>query len=119
MKVNNITSTDYRAIGDMLEIDFSCTVEEALGINPSIIEVCTDDGDFVESFVGYSKKSATVDAVTKKVTLTLVRGADGAVINSMSAMQAQNNDLRAQVEEQALAIEELASMLAEMEASNG
>lgn len=118
MKANNITAYDYSQAGDALSIVLGCTVGEALTFDASRIEVRTDDGDLVEAFAGYAVKSATVDAQTKRVTLSLVYDADGlgAGINALAAenaaLKAQVADQQQQIEDQAGAIEELAAALA-------
>ena len=118
MKANNITAYDYAQSGDALNIILGCTVGEALTFDASRIEVRTDDGDLVEAFAGYAVKSATVDAQTKRVTLSLVDDADGlgAGINALAsenaALKSQLADQQQQIEDQAGAIEELAAALA-------
>ena len=118
MKANNITAYDYAQSGDALSIVLGCTVGEALTFDASRIEVKTDDGDLVEAFAGYAVKSATVDAQTKRVTLSLIYDADGlgAGINALAAenakLKAQVSDQQAQLDEQAAAIEELAGIAA-------
>lgn len=118
MKANGITAYDYSQSGDMLSLVLGCTVDEALALDPSRIEVKTDDGDLVEAFAGYAVKSATVDAQTKRVTLSLLYDADGigAGINALAAenakLKAQVSDQQAQLDEQAAAIEELAGIAA-------
>lgn len=118
MKANGITAYNYAQSGDALNIILGCTVDEALALDPSRIEVRTDDGDLVEAFAGYAVKSATVDAQTKRVTLSLLYDADGigAGINALAAenaaLKAQVADQQQQIEDQAGAIEELAATLA-------
>lgn len=118
MKANNITAYNYAQSGDALNIILGCTVDEALALDPSRIEVRTDDGDLVEAFAGYAVKSATVDAQTGRVTLSLLYDADGlgAGINALAAenaaLKAQVADQQQQIEDQAGAIEELASLAA-------
>ena len=127
MKANDITAYDYAQSGDMLSIVLGCTVDEALALDASRIEVRTDDGDLVEAFAGYAVKSATVDAQTGRVTLSLVYDADGlgAGINALAAenaaLKAQVADQQRQIEDQAGAIEELAALVAtdDEEESNG
>ena len=118
MKINEITAYDYSQVGERLDIVFGCTVDEALALDPSSIEVVTDAGDLVEAFAGYAIKSATVDAQTKRVTLSLVYDADGlgAGINALAGdnakLKAQVFDLQTQMDDQASAIEELGTMAA-------
>ena len=118
MRINGITAYDYAKSGDALSLILGCTVDEALAFDASRIEVKTDDGDLVEAFAGYAVKSATVDAQTKRVTLSLVYDADGlgAGINALAAenakLKAQVSDQQAQLDEQAAAIEELAGIAA-------
>lgn len=118
MKANGITAYGYSQSGERLDLVLGCAVDEALALDPSSIEIKTDDGDLVEAFAGYAVKSATVDAQTKRVTLTLVYDADGigAGINALAAenaaLKAQLADAQSQLDEQAAAIEELASMAA-------
>lgn len=118
MKANNITAYDYAQSGDALNLVLGCTVDDALAFDPSRIEIETDDGDLVEAFAGYAVKSATVDAQTKRVTLSLVYDADGigAGVNALAAenaaLKAQVADQQRQIDEQAGAIEELASLAA-------
>lgn len=118
MKANNITAYDYAQSGGNLNLILGCTVDEALAFDASRIEVKTDDGDLVEAFAGYAVKSATVDAQTKRVTLSLVYDADGigAGINALAAenaaLKAQVADQQKQIEDQASAIEELGTMAA-------
>lgn len=118
MNANGITAYDYSQSGDMLSLVLGCSVGEALALDASRIEVKTDAGDLVEAFAGYAVKSATVDAQTKRVTLSLVYDADGlgAGINALAAenakLKAQVSDQQAQLDEQAAAIEELAGIAA-------
>lgn len=118
MKANGITAYDYAQSGNTLSIVLGCEVDEALTLDASRIDVATDAGDLVEAFAGYSVKSATVDAQTKRVTLSLVYDADGlgAGINALAAenakLKAQVSDQQAQLDEQAAAIEELAGIAA-------
>lgn len=118
MKINELTAYDYSQAGERLDLVLGCTVDEALAFDASRIEVETDAGDLVEAFAGYAVKSATVDAQTKRVTLSLVYDADGigAGINALAAenakLKAQVSDQQAQIEDQASAIEELGTMAA-------
>ncbi len=118
MKINGITAYDYSQAGERLDLALGCTVDEALALDASRIEVRTDAGDLVEAFAGYAIKSATVDAQTKRVTLSLVYDADGlgagmsALAAENAALKARLDDAQAQLDEQAAAIEELAGIAA-------
>lgn len=100
MKVNNIKSDDYISLDGNLDIVLDCSVVEALGMDTSIIEIRTDDGDLVESFAGYIKKSATIDAITNKVTLHCFLPNDNSsevlntLLQQMQAMQKEINELK-------------------------
>lgn len=100
MKVNNIKSDDYISLDGNLDIVLDCSVVEALGMDTSIIEVRTDDGDLVESFAGYIKKSATIDVITNKVTLHCFLPNDNSsevlntLLQQMQAMQKEINELK-------------------------
>lgn len=110
MKANGITAYDYSQSGDMLSLVLGCTVDEALALDPSRIEVKTDDGDLVEAFAGYAVKSVTVDAQTKRVTLSLVYDADG-LGAGINALAAENAKLKAQVSDQQAALLELGDLI--------
>ena len=118
MKINGITAYDYAQSSERLDLVLGCTVDEALTLDPSRIEVVTDAGDLVEAFAGYAIKSATVDAQTERVTLTLVYDADGlgaglsALAGDNAKLKAQVSDLQTQMDDQASAIEELGTMAA-------
>ena len=117
MKINGLIAYDYQSNGGDLALVLGCSVEEALGMGTSIIEVKTDQGSTVETFAGYVKRSATVDAVTGRVTLLCHLDTDGtgaavdALAKELAASKAQNADLRAQLIEQAAAIRELAELI--------
>ena len=127
MKINGITAYDYSQVGERLDLALGCAVDEALAFDASRIEVVTDAGDLVEAFAGYAVKSATVDAQTGRVTLSLVHDADGlgagmsALATENAALKARLDDAQAQLDEQAAAIEELAGIAAgdEKEEANG
>ncbi len=117
MQINNVKAYDYQMQGNTLALILGCTVDQALGMDTSRIEVRTDDGDLVEAFAGFAKQSATVDANTGRVTLLCQLDADGsgAALNALSqdlaAAKAENASLQAQLAEQAAAIRELAALI--------
>ena len=119
MKINNITAYDYYLQNEnSLVLILGCSVDEALKIDTSLLEVKTDDGNLVEAFGGYRKRSAAIDIDTGRVSLLCYLDTDGsgaavdALAKQLTAEKQKNADLQAQVEEQALAIEELAAMIA-------
>ena len=117
MQINNVKAYDYQLQGSALALILGCTVDQALGMDTSRIEVRTDDGDLVEAFAGFAKQSATVDANTGRVTRLCQLDADGsgAALNALSqdlaAAKAENASLQAQLAEQAAAIRELAALI--------
>lgn len=78
MQANGLKAYDYAANGPDLVIVLGCTMEEALAMDTASIEVRTDAGDLAEVFAGYSKRSATVDVATGRVTLSLYLDTEGA-----------------------------------------
>lgn len=86
MLINGIKATNYSASEDNLLMQLSCTADEALEMDTTSIKVTTDDGDLVEQFSGYLKVSATVDAITKDVTLKCILDTSniGAISSSLS-----------------------------------
>lgn len=117
MLINNVKAYDYRKSGGELALVLGCSVDEALAMDSALLNVTTDDGDFVEAFAGYAKRSATVDATTGRVTLLCYLDSDGsgaavaALAQELSAAKAENADLQAQIAEQAAAIRELAELV--------
>lgn len=117
MKINGLTAYDYQSNGNQLALVLGCTVDQALGMDVSRVEVKTDAGDLVEAFAGYAKRSATVDATTDRVTLLCQLDTDGsgaalnALAQELAASKAQNASLQAQLSEQAAAIKELAALI--------
>lgn len=73
MLINNIKATNYSASDETLLMQLSCTADEALAMDATVITVTTDQGDLVEQFVGFVKISVTVDAVSGEVTLKCVK----------------------------------------------
>ena len=122
MLINGIKATNSYVQGNQLFLVLECTADEALAMDTAHVKVTTDEGDLAEEYIGYAKQSVTVDANTGGVTLVCFHDEDGtgAAVNALAseliAEKAKNADLQAQVEEQALAIEELATIIAEMEA---
>lgn len=119
MRINGLTAYDcYSPREGRLDLVLGCTVDEALSMDCSRIEVRTDAGDLADAFAGYAAKSASVDAVTGRVTLSLVYDADGvgagidALARENLSLRKRLDDAQAQLEEQAAAIEELASIAA-------
>lgn len=117
MKINGLTAYDYQSSGNDLALILGCGVNDALAMDTSIIEVKTDQGSVVETFAGYVKRSATVDAATGRVTLLCYLDKDGtgaavdALAKELAASKAQNASLQAQISEQAAAIKELAALI--------
>lgn len=119
MRINGLTAYDCRSPRDgRLDLVLGCTVDEALSMDCSRVEVRTDAGDLADVYAGYAAKSASVDAMTKRVTLTLVYDADGigagieALAQENLSLRKQLDDAQAQLDEQAAAIEELATLAA-------
>lgn len=117
MQVNGITAYDYHTSGTELAIVLSCTVEQALAMDTSKIEIKTDQGSIVETFAGYAKKSATLDISTNCVTLLcqLDQNGTGAAVNrlaqDLAKARSHNASLQLQLEEQAAAIAELTTLV--------
>lgn len=117
MKINGLIAYDYQSNGNQLALVLGCTVDQALKMDVSRVEVKTDAGDLVEAFAGYAKRSATVDATTGRVTLLCQLDTDGsgaalnALAQELAASKAQNASLQAQLTEQAAAIKELAALI--------
>lgn len=89
MKINGKIAYDYTHAGNDLMLILGCTVDEALAMNTAMIEVRTDAGDLVETFVGYAKRRAAVDAITGRVTLELFTTGD----NAAQAVDALNQKI--------------------------
>lgn len=106
MNINGVTAYDYTQAGNDLALVLGCTVDEALAMNTAIIEVRTDAGDLVETYAGYTKRSATIDAITGRVTLSLFAAGDGTAA-AVDALAKQAADMQAKLDKQAAAIEEL------------
>lgn len=122
MQFNGIKCISYEVNGNELAIVAEGNVNDVLSVTSNHISFVTDEGDLVEEFFGYIKKSATYDVITGRVTLLCALDTDGhgatiaALGEALASEKAKNADLQAQVEEQAAAIEELAAIIAEMEA---
>lgn len=118
MYINGLKGINNYIQGNQLILILECTADEALAMDTTHVQVATDQGDLAEEYFGYAKQSAMVDAVTGQVTLVCYHDTDGAgaavtaLGEALAAEKQKNADLQAQVEEQALAIEELAAMLA-------
>lgn len=89
MLINGIKATNYSALGETLLMQLSCAADEALAMDTSIVKVTTDDGDLVEQFIGYTKLSASVDAITKEVTLKCFKD-DSGITQAMSSLIESN-----------------------------
>lgn len=117
MRINGLTAYDYQSSGNDLALILGCGVSEALAMDTALIEVKTDQGSLVETFAGYAKRSATVDAATGRVTLLCYLDKDGAgaavdaLAKELAASKEANADLQAQLAEQAAAIRELAELV--------
>lgn len=121
MNINGIPAFDHKEEGCDLSLVLECTVDDALAMDTSRIVIATDEGDVVKTYAGYAKKHVTYDVAAKQVTLLCYLDTNGAGAamaafdQELTAEKMKNADLQAQVEEQAAAIEELASIIAEME----
>lgn len=107
MLVNGFKSTNYSTSGESLFIQLICSVDEALSMNTNVITVTTDQGTFVERFVGYLKVSATVDAVTEEVTLKCVKDNSETLTSLIKA----NEDSTSRLDTVENAIVELAMLM--------
>lgn len=117
MKVNGIRAIDYRKDGDALSVIFAdTTFDEVSKIDTSTMEVRTDDGDYVASFVGMTLNTIQYDAATKTFTVVADRTDRSATAAIMQALQDENTNLRRQVEENAGAMIDLAARVEEVNA---
>lgn len=117
MKVNGIRAIDYRKDGDALSVIFAdTTFDEVSKIDTSTMEVRTDDGDIVASFVGMTLNTIQYDAATKTFTVVADRTDRSATAAIMQALQDENTNLRRQVEENAGAMIDLAARVEEVNA---
>nr|DAQ07478.1 MAG TPA: hypothetical protein [Caudoviricetes sp.] len=110
MKINNLTAYNYAETTDGLSLVLGCSIDDAFALDPSRIEVKTDDGDIVEVFAGYAIKSATIDAATKRVTLNLYYDSDGAGAG-INVLAKQNAELQSRLDDAESALIELASLV--------
>lgn len=110
MKINNLTAYNYAETTDGLSLVLGCSIDDALALDPSRIEVKTDDGDTVEVFAGYAIKSATINATTKRVTLNLYYDSDGAGAG-INVLAKQNAELKSRLDDAESALIELASLV--------
>lgn len=99
MKLNNITSYGYELNSNQGYILFQCSPEQALQIDTSLITVTTDDGDFVESYVGFSPISVTLDAFTGYCTLNLVKE-DNTLMQTLTGLTKQIQNQQEIIEQQ-------------------
>lgn len=117
MKVNGIRAIDYRKDGDALSVIFAdTTFDEVSKIDTSTMEVRTDDGDIVASFVGMTLSTIQYDAATKTFTVVADRTDRSATAAIMQALQDENTNLRRQIEENSGAMIELAARVEEVNA---
>lgn len=88
MKINNITASDYRAHDGLLELVglTSATLEEITGMDTSVVEVRTDDGDLVEALAGYVLRSVTFDIAASAYTAVLSVGTEDTTAATLSKL---------------------------------
>lgn len=115
MLINGIKATNYTKSDTSLTMTLICTVDKALSMNTNIIKVMTDQGDLVEQFVGYAKLSATVNALTKEVTLNCFKDENEIMSTVSSAIESNDS----QHQEMMLAVAELGSMIAKAPVTKG
>lgn len=115
MKINGIKALDYEHQGATLVLILSgTTLEEVTGMDASLVEIRTDEGDLVEAFAGYALRSVTYDTAAQTYTATLTTEASD---NTAAALSQMAEDL-AKAKDKVNALEsantELAGQVAEL-----
>lgn len=100
MKANNIKCREYNSNGQngMTFVLEGITPQNALETDWSIINITTDDDEFVEAFAGYKARSVTLEALTNYVYLDLVTGDDATSLTTMQKLAEENALLREEVD---------------------
>lgn len=128
MKVNTIKALDYQAQGTQLVLTLADTsLEQITGMDTVLLRITTDDGDLVEAFSGYRVARVTYEASDGTFRAVLEQGAGdttaaalAALTEALAVTEGQNKALQqtvdaqqTQLNEQADALIELASLLTE------
>ena len=128
MKVNTIKALDYQAQGTQLVLTLADTsLEQITGMDTALLRITTDDGDLVEAFSGYRVARVTYEAPDGTFRAVLEQGAGdttaaalAALTEALAVTEGQNKALQqtvdaqqTQLNEQADALIELASLLTE------
>lgn len=114
MKLNNTYDiVNYAIDGNDLMIELSCTYEQASEIDESSLVFHTQTGDICEMFVGYIKKRISYDVDTKNVTVYFTLDTGG-FKHTLESFTKELTDAKQQIEEHALAIEELGTIASEV-----
>lgn len=107
MKANDITCRDYERSGKngMILILEDIAPDKAITLDWSLINITTDDGDFVEAFAGYQPHSVTLEVMTNYVYLELITGEDAAMLEAMKYLADCNAILQEEIDIQGRLLE--------------
>lgn len=94
MKINGIKALDYQCQGDSLTLTLTKTdFETVSGLNTTLIEVRTDDGDLVAAYGGYALRAITYDKDKQTYTVVCSTAADDTTAQAISQLAAQVEEL--------------------------
>lgn len=94
MKINGIKALDYQCQGDSLTLTLTETdFETVSGLNTTLIEVRTDDGDLVAAYGGYALRAITYDKDKQTYTVVCSTAADDTTAQAISQLAAQVEEL--------------------------
>lgn len=112
MNINGIPSNGYEAVGTDLYLKLNCTVDEALAMDVTVVEITTDTGDLAARGVGYVKTTVSIDAITGEVTLKCVKDNSETLTSLIKASE----DSTSRLDTVENAIVELAMLMGQEEA---
>lgn len=106
MKINGIKALDYQCQGDSLTLTLTETdFETVSGLNTTLIEVRTDDGDLVAAYGGYALRAITYDKDKQTYTVVCSTAADDTtaqaisqLVSKVEELETSNTALAAQVD---------------------
>lgn len=94
MKINGIKALDYQCQGDSLTLTLTETdFETVSGLNTTLIEVRTDDGDLVAAYGGYALRAITYDKDKQMYTVACTTAADDTTAQAISQLADQVEEL--------------------------
>lgn len=113
MKINSITALDYKAQGNLLELELTgTTLEEITSMDTALLTIQTDDGDLVEAFAGFALRSVTYTPDNGVFRAELSQMAEDTTAAALAALAAKQAAQEAAQKDIMLGIAELAGMVA-------